>query len=76
MKPEKASKKRRFLPPGSGTLSAAAVDEMETQSTGRRMGKDMIVNRDPFPPAFATMAASIVVAAATEIPPIAIVHTK
>jgi len=76
IKPEKASKKSRLLPEGSGELKAAAVDEMEIQSTGRRMGKEMIVKRDPFPPALATMAASMVVDAAMEIPPIAIVNTK
>ncbi len=69
IKPEKASKKSRFFPAGEGGLSAAEVDDIDIQSTGSSMGNDIIVKREPFPPAFATMAASIVVVDAMENPP-------
>ena len=69
MKPEKASKKITVPLSGRASFSAPAVEEMEIHNTGRRMGNEMIVYSDPFPPAFAAMAASGVVDAAIENQP-------
>lgn len=71
IKPEKASKKRTLPVLGRTGVRATFVDEIEIQSTGSSMGKDMIVKSDPLPPAFAVMAARMVVAAAIEMPPAA-----
>ncbi len=69
IKPENASKKIAVPAFGSAGFSALFVDEMEIHRTGSRIGNDMIVNSDPLPPAFAVMAARIVVAAAIDMPP-------
>ena len=75
MKPEKASKKTRLPRAGAGSYREAVVDAMAIQRTGRSTGKEMMVKSDPLPPAFATMAARIVVTAAMDAAPAACIRS-
>ena len=52
------------------------VVTVETHKTGSRIGKEITVKREPFPPDLATMAARIVVADEMAKPPAIMVKMK